>query len=92
MSQIGVKVLHYTPFNSTDFRGKIDRPCLKIWRAAMPIGKEAKGGLVKKELDFGTESYREDIARSNLNLVPIIRQAGWDLLDAQFWFRTVQER
>lgn len=72
-------------------RHKIDRPCLKIWRAAMPIGKEAKGGLVKKELDFGTESYREDIARSNLNLVPIIRKAGWDLLDAQFWFRTVQD-
>ena len=57
----------------------------------MPIGTNAKGGLLEKELDFGSESYREDIARSNLNLKPIIKRAGWDLLDAQFWFRTVQD-
>ena len=57
----------------------------------MPIGTNAAGGLMKKELDFGSESYREDIARSNLNLKPIIKNAGWDLLDAQFWFRSVQD-
>ena len=57
----------------------------------MPIGTNAAGGLMKKELEFGSESYREDIARSNLNLKPIINDAGWDLLDAQFWFRSVQE-
>ena len=66
------------------FRGKIDKPCLKIWRSAMPIGTNAKGGLMKSELNFGSETYREDIARSNLNIKPIIKAAGWDLLGTGF--------
>ena len=50
----------------------------------MPIGTNAKGGLMQSELNFGSETYREDIARSNLNLKPIIKEAGWDLLGTGF--------
>ena len=52
----------------------------------MPIGTNAKGGLMKTELNFGSETYREDIARSNLNIKPIIKKAGWDLLGTGFDF------
>ena len=61
----------------------------------MPIGTNAKGGLMKTELNFGSETYREDIARSNLNIKPIIKEAGWDLLgngfDFEFTFHSPTE-
>ena len=52
------------------------------------------GGLLKKELDVGdndSAAYREDMARCNSNLAPIIKGKGWDILDSQFWFRAVQD-
>lgn len=47
-----------------------------------------------EELNVGDDNsamYREDLARSNLNLKPILKDEGWDILDAQFWFRAVQD-
>lgn len=75
-------------------KGEMERPSLKIWRTAMPIGTNCKGGLLLEELALGEDNsatYREDIARSNLNLKPILDKNGWDVLDAQFWFRAVQD-
>jgi len=74
--------------------GDLERPCLKIWRTAMPIGTNCKGGLLLQELSLGDENsatYREDMARCNLNLKPILANSNWDILDAQFWFRAVQD-
>ena len=62
----------------------MDQPCLKIWRTAMPIGTNCKGGLMMEELNVGDDNaatYREDLARSNLNLKPILKEKG-------FWFFT----
>jgi len=60
----------------------------------MPIGTNCKGGLMMAELNAGDDNaatYREDLARSNLNLKPILKENGFDILDAQFWFRAVQD-
>ena len=49
----------------------------------MPIGTNCKGGILVEELNVGDENsatYREDLARSNLNLKPILEREGWDIL------------
>jgi len=71
---------------------KIGTPCLRIWRSALPIGRNARGGLLIPEIQFGQDSevYRMDMGQANLNIKPIIDEHKWDLLDAQFWFRKVQ--
>jgi len=71
---------------------RIELPCLRIWRSALPIGRNARGGLLIPEIQFGHDSevYRMDMGQANLNIKPIIKEELWDLLDAQFWFRRVQ--
>jgi len=32
------------------------------------------------------------MGQANLNIRPIIKEYNWDLLDAQFWFRKVQDK
>ena len=67
---------------------------MRIWRSALPIGRNARGGLLIKEIQFGEDSevYRVDMGQANLNIQPIIKEHNWDLLDAQFWFRKVQDK
>lgn len=72
----------------------IKTPCLRMWRSALPIGRNARGGLLIPEIQFGDDSevYRLDMGQANLNIQPIIKENNWDLLDAQFWFRKVQDK
>lgn len=74
----------------------------------MPIAAETKGGVLEgkgiftqmnslSQLIFfvgenNSAMYREDIARCNLNLIPIMNEKKWDVLDANFWFRNCQDQ
>jgi len=71
-------------------RGILLQPCLKIWRTSMPIAAETKGGVLEGTGENNSAMYREDIARCNLNLIPIMNENNWDVLDANFWFRNCQ--
>ena len=62
-------------------------PCLKIWRSTMPISETAN-----TEPLTGTKSNTvmlvEEIAHTNYWAEQIIQEYKWDIIDAQFWFRT----
>ena len=72
--------------------GKLQMPCLRIWRNALPIGRNARGGLLIDEIQFGTDSevYRMDLSQANLNIKQLVDDAKWDLLDGQYYFRKLQ--
>ena len=63
------------------------KPCLKIWRSTMPISETAN-----TEPLTGTQSNMvklvEEISHTNYSAEQIIRAYNWDIIDAQFWFRT----
>jgi len=73
---------------------RLDIPCLRIWRSALPISRNARGGLLIPEVTFGdsAEVYRLDMGQANLNIRDILDSNRWDLLDAQFWFRNLQKK
>lgn len=67
-------------------------PCLRVWRNALPIGRNARGGLLIEEIQFGTDSevYRMDLSQANLNIKKHVEKAKWNLLDGQYYFRKLQ--
>jgi len=73
-------------------RNKLTMPSLRIWRNALPIGRNARGGLLIEEVQFGTDSevYRMDLSQANLNIKERVDEAKWDLLDGQYYFRKLQ--
>ena len=44
---------------------RLDIPCLRIWRSALPISRNARGGLLIPEITFGdsAEVYRLDMGQ-----------------------------
>ena len=77
------------PLNSLEFQAlrenKLLRPSLKIWRTSLPLSKQAVGGFIDKAME--NIELVEDVAIANATSSANVKNFGWDVLDAQYWFR-----
>ena len=55
----------------------------------MPLSRHAVGGFIEKAME--NVDLVEDIAIGNASCRPVMQRYGWDLLDAQYWFRQNQD-